>query len=60
VSTAFAKPDRAACGPAITIYDRKAAREAGKEPAPRFLETVLDALKTLGVKNEQITRESYG
>ena len=49
-----------ACGPAITIYDRKAAREAGKEPAPRFLETVLDALKTLGVKNEQITRESYG
>ncbi len=49
-----------ACGPAITVYDRKAARESGTEPAPRFLETVLEGLKAIGVKNEQITRESYG
>ena len=49
-----------ACGPAITIWDRKAARESGVEPAPRFLETVLEGLKAIGVKNEQITRESYG
>jgi len=49
-----------ACGPAITVWDRKLAREKGTTPAPRFLETVLEGLKTLGVKNEQITRESYG
>ena len=49
-----------ACGPAITVWDRKTARESGVEPAPRFLETVLEGLKAIGVKNEQITRESYG
>jgi 3-ketosteroid 9alpha-monooxygenase subunit B len=49
-----------ACGPAVGVWDRKAAREAGTQPAPRFLETVLESLKALGVKNDQITRESYG
>jgi ferredoxin-NADP reductase len=48
------------CGPAITAWDRKVAREKGTAPAPRFLETVLEGLKEIGVKNEQITRESYG
>ncbi len=49
-----------ACGPAISVWDRKAAREKSVAPAPRFLETVLDSLKSIGVKNDQITRESYG
>jgi 3-ketosteroid 9alpha-monooxygenase subunit B len=49
-----------ACGPAITVWDRKAAREAGTQPTPRFLEAVLESLKALGVKTDQITRESYG
>ncbi len=49
-----------ACGPAISVWDRKAARESGKEPVPRFLETVLEALKAIGVRPDQITRESYG
>jgi 3-ketosteroid 9alpha-monooxygenase subunit B len=49
-----------ACGPAITIWDRKAARESGTPPAPRFLETVLESLKAIGVRSDQITRESYG
>jgi 3-ketosteroid 9alpha-monooxygenase subunit B len=49
-----------ACGPAITIWDRKAARESGVAPAPRFLETVLECLTAIGVKSDQITRESYG
>jgi ferredoxin-NADP reductase len=49
-----------ACGPAITVWDRKAAREAGTQPTPRFLETVLDSLKAIGVKPDQVTRESYG
>lgn len=49
-----------ACGPAISVWDRKAARESGKEPTPRFLETLLDGLQTIGVRPDQITRESYG
>jgi ferredoxin-NADP reductase len=49
-----------ACGPAISTWDRQAAREQGSEPAPRFMETVLQALKEVGVPNERIKRESYG
>jgi 3-ketosteroid 9alpha-monooxygenase subunit B len=49
-----------ACGPAITVWDRKAARESGVTPAPRFLETVLECLMSIGVRSDQITRESYG
>jgi ferredoxin-NADP reductase len=49
-----------ACGPAISVWDRKAAREKGVEPTPRFLETVLSGLKDIGVPSDRITRESYG
>ena len=49
-----------ACGPAISIWDRKAAREKGVTPTPRFLETVLEGLKAIGVRSDQVTRESYG
>jgi ferredoxin-NADP reductase len=49
-----------ACGPAVTVWDRKAARESGVTPAPRFLETVLEGLKEIGVRPDQVTRESYG
>jgi 3-ketosteroid 9alpha-monooxygenase subunit B len=48
------------CGPAISAWDRAAARETGRELQPRFLESVLMALESLGVKKNQITRESYG
>src|SRR5262249_31948560 len=49
-----------ACGPAISVWDRQAAREKGTPPTPRFLETVLEGLKAIGVRSDQITRESYG
>jgi ferredoxin-NADP reductase len=49
-----------ACGPAIGPFERAAARERGVEPEPRFLETVLTALETLGVPDKHIKRESYG
>jgi ferredoxin-NADP reductase len=49
-----------ACGPGITKFDRVAAREKGEEPQPRFLESVLDALETIGVPDERIHHESYG
>ena len=48
------------CGPGISKWDREAAKERGDAPAPRFLESVLADLKTLGVPNARIKRESYG
>jgi ferredoxin-NADP reductase len=48
------------CGPAISTWDRLAAREQGTQPAPRFLESALAALAELGVPKERIRRESYG
>lgn len=49
-----------ACGPAITPQDRASARELGVAPAPRFLETAVEALRDAGVDEARITRESYG
>jgi ferredoxin-NADP reductase len=49
-----------ACGPAISSWDRQVAREAGTEPTPRFMESVLAALKEVGVPNDRVKRESYG
>jgi ferredoxin-NADP reductase len=48
------------CGPAISKYDRQAAKAAGIEPGPRFMETTLAALEAIGIDNKQIHRESYG
>lgn len=48
------------CGPGISKWDREAAKERGEAPVPRFLESVLADLKTLGVPNARIKRESYG
>lgn len=58
-------PDPAAClvylcGPGISKWDREAAREAGTEPQPRFIEAALAALRRLGVPDRRIRRESYG
>jgi 3-ketosteroid 9alpha-monooxygenase subunit B len=48
------------CGPGISKWDREAAKEKGESPQPRFLETVLTDLLSLGVPNARIKRESYG
>ena len=49
-----------ACGPSISIFDKKAAKEKGIEPPPRFLESVLQSLAELGFSPDRIKRESYG
>lgn len=49
-----------ACGPAVSAWDRRAAREKGVEPQPRFLESVVATLREIGVPNDRIMRESYG
>lgn len=48
-----------ACGPAIGPLDCKAAKEKGTTPAPRFLETAIDALRIIGVPPSRIRHESY-
>ena len=48
------------CGPAVSTWDRAAAREKGVEPRARFLESVLTDLASLGVVRDRISREAYG
>jgi 3-ketosteroid 9alpha-monooxygenase subunit B len=48
------------CGPGISKFDVAAAKEKGEMPQPRFLESVLADLTTIGVPNERIRREFYG
>jgi ferredoxin-NADP reductase len=49
-----------ACGPAITVWDRRAAVAAGTTPSPQFLEAMLSHLEAVGVARERIAVESYG
>jgi len=48
------------CGPAVSVWDRRAAADTGVEPKPRFLESALSALTAMGVAKNRIVRESYG
>jgi 3-ketosteroid 9alpha-monooxygenase subunit B len=48
------------CGPGISKWDLQVAKEKGESPQPRFLETVLTDLLSLGMPNARIKRESYG
>ncbi|ATB28318.1 oxidoreductase [Melittangium boletus] len=58
-------PERATClvyvcGPAITPWDRKKSLETRTPATPRFMETVLGHLHTLGVDDKRIKREAFG
>lgn len=57
-----AEPDSLiyACGPAISVWERRAAAAAGTTPTPKFLEAMLGHLEALRVPKERITVESYG
>jgi len=48
------------CGPGNSIYEKRAAKEKGQIPPPRFLESVLADLDTLGIDKKDIKNESYG
>jgi ferredoxin-NADP reductase len=49
-----------ACGPAITVWERRACVAQGTTPAPRFLESMLSHLAALGVPRARVTIEAYG
>jgi len=48
------------CGAGVTPHEARAARKEGRTPEPRFLETMLELLKGLGVGKERLHYESYG
>lgn len=47
------------CGAGITKWDRLRSKERGTEPAPKFLESVLEMLDELGVDSDRIHKESW-
>lgn len=49
-----------ACGPGITAHEKAEARKTGVAPAPRFLESTLEALREIGLGEDQLEYESYG
>jgi 3-ketosteroid 9alpha-monooxygenase subunit B len=49
-----------ACGPAIGPIERRAAKERGETPQPRFLEAALAAIEAAGVPKARVKTESYG
>ena len=49
-----------ACGPELTRWDKKAAKEKGEEPRPRFLESLRELLQQLGLPRERLHQEAYG
>jgi hypothetical protein len=48
------------CGPGISKFDLDAAKQAGTQATPRFLEAVLGQLAEIGVPKNRIKREFYG
>lgn len=48
------------CGPALTRWDKRKAKERGEEPTPRFLEAVRGLLAEMGVPRKAIHAEAYG
>jgi 3-ketosteroid 9alpha-monooxygenase subunit B len=48
------------CGAGVTPHEARAARKEGRTPEPRFLETMIEMLKALGVGKDRLHYESYG
>lgn len=49
-----------ACGPAISVWEKRAHAAKGTTPPPRFLETMQSYLTTLGVSRDRIKVEAFG
>jgi ferredoxin-NADP reductase len=49
-----------ACGPAISVWERRACKARGITPTPQFLESMLDHLHTLDVPPDRIKIEAFG
>ena len=47
------------CGPGVTSYEKKEAKEKGLELVPRFLETMLQFVEEIGIPKEMIKKETW-
>ena len=47
------------CGPAITGIEKKKAKEAGVEPTPRFVNTMLEYVEKIGIPSDRGKKESW-
>lgn len=48
------------CGPGISPYEKKAARQRGEEPQPQFVEHMVALLLEVGLDKKQFKQESWG
>ncbi|NKB67096.1 MAG: oxidoreductase [Candidatus Latescibacteria bacterium] len=48
------------CGPGVSPHERKAAREKGETPQPRFVENMVAMLQDIGLDKKHIKQESWG
>ncbi len=48
------------CGPAISVWDKRAHAAKGTTPPPRFLETMQSYLTALGVPRDRVKIEAFG
>jgi ferredoxin-NADP reductase len=48
------------CGPALSIYEKRAAKAREETLSPRFFESVMGYLEALEVPTHRIKKESYG
>jgi ferredoxin-NADP reductase len=49
-----------ACGPALSPWDRLAAKEKGVQPTPRFMDGVRDIFGELGIPKSRVWEECFG
>jgi 3-ketosteroid 9alpha-monooxygenase subunit B len=47
------------CGPSVTMHERRAAKERGEEPAPKFLETMRALVLEKGVPKQRLSTEGW-
>jgi 3-ketosteroid 9alpha-monooxygenase subunit B len=49
-----------ACGPAVTVWEKRAAKAEGREPSPRFMESIHAAMQALNVPKDHFREEAFG
>jgi ferredoxin-NADP reductase len=49
-----------ACGPAVSVWERRAHAAAGTTPTPRFLETMQRYLNELNIPRDRVKIEAFG
>ena len=48
------------CGPAVSVWERRAHAAKGTTPSPRFLETMQAYLTELGIPRDRVKMEAFG